>query len=97
MTDLQEKRELAQEAKEILESKAFEAARAELRDRLISTLVSTSAPTNERKLEIVAKILQVIDEIAGQLRALDQRLQRRRPRPRAGARNQSSFGASARG
>ena len=68
MTDLQEKRELAQEAKEILESKAFEAAKAELRDRLISTLV-TSAQTNERKLEIVAKI-QVIDEIAGQLRAL---------------------------
>ena len=68
MTDLAAKRELAQEAKEILESKAFEAAKAELRDRLISTLVA-SAPTNERKLEIVAKI-QVIDEIAGQLRAL---------------------------
>ena len=66
MTDLAEKRELAQEAKEILESKAFEAAKAGLRDRLISTLVA-SAPTNERKLEIVAKI-QVIDEIAGQLR-----------------------------
>ena len=68
MTDLQEKRELAQEAKEILESKAFEAAKADLRDRLINTLV-TSAPTTERKLEIVAQI-KVIDEIAGQLKAL---------------------------
>ena len=68
MTDLQEKRELALEAKEIIESKAFEAAKANLRDRLINTLL-TSAPTTERKLELVAQI-KVIDEIAGQLKAL---------------------------
>ena len=94
MADLVEKRELAQEAKEILESKAFEAAKAELRDRLISTLVS-SAPSNERKLEIVAKI-QVIDEIAGQLRALINDYNAG-VRAQGRSQNQSSFGASARG
>ena len=64
----QEKRELALEAKDIIESKAFEAAKANLRERLVNTLL-TSAPTTERKLELVAQI-KVIDEIAGQLKAL---------------------------
>ena len=68
MSDLAEKRELALEAKDIIESKAFEAAKANLRERLIGTLL-TSAPTTERKLELVAQI-KVIDEIAGQLKAL---------------------------
>ena len=68
MNDLSAKRELAIEAKEILESKAFEAAKAALRDRLVNTLVTTAA-TNERKLELVAQI-KVVDEIVGQLRAL---------------------------
>jgi hypothetical protein len=68
VNDLSAKRELAIEAKEILESKAFEAAKAALRDRLVNTLVTTAA-TNERKLELVAQI-KVVDEIVGQLRAL---------------------------
>ena len=68
MNDLSQKRELATEAKDILESKAFEAARTGLRDRLVNTLVTTAA-TTEKKLELVAQI-KVIDEIAGQLRAL---------------------------
>ena len=68
MNDLSAKRELATEAKDILESKAFAAAQAALRDRLVNTLTTTAA-TNERKLELVAQI-KVIDEIAGQLKAL---------------------------
>ena len=68
MNDLSPKRELATEAKDILESKAFETAKADLRDRLVNTLVTTAA-TTEKKLELVAQI-KVIDEIAGQLRAL---------------------------
>ena len=69
MTDLQEKRELAQEAKEILESKAFEAAKSRIAATGWSAPWSPAAPTHERQLQIVAKI-QVIDEIEGQLRAL---------------------------
>jgi hypothetical protein len=68
MNDLSQKRELATEAKDILESKAFEKAKADLKDRLVNTLVTTAA-TTEKKLELVAQI-KVIDEIAGQLRAL---------------------------
>lgn len=68
MNDLSAKRELATEAKDILESKAFEKAKADLKDRLVNTLVTT-AVTTEKKLELVAQI-KVIDEIAGQLRAL---------------------------
>jgi hypothetical protein len=68
MNDLSAKRELATEAKNILESKAFEKAKADLKDRLVNTLVTTAA-TTEKKLELVAQI-KVIDEIAGQLRAL---------------------------
>jgi hypothetical protein len=68
MNDLSQKRELATEAKDILESKAFEKAKADLKDRLVNTLITTAA-TTEKKLELVAQI-KVIDEIAGQLRAL---------------------------
>jgi hypothetical protein len=68
MNDLSAKRELAIEAKDILESKAFEKAKADLKDRLVNTLVTTAA-TTEKKLELVAQI-KVIDEIVGQLRAL---------------------------
>jgi hypothetical protein len=68
MNDLSAKRELATEAKDILESKAFEKAKADLKDRLVNTLI-TAAATTEKKLELVAQI-KVIDEIAGQLRAL---------------------------
>ena len=67
-SSLSAKRELATEAKDILESKAFEKAQADLKDRLVNTLITTAA-TTEKKLELVAQI-KVIDEIAGQLRAL---------------------------
>ena len=94
MTDLQEKRELAQEAKEILESKAFEAAKAKLKERLLNNLVA-SAPTTEKKLDFVAK-LQLIDEIANELRALINDYNAA-VRAQGRSQNQSSFGASARG
>jgi hypothetical protein len=68
MNDLSAKRELATEAKDILESKAFEKAKADLKDRLVNTLITTAA-TTEKKLELVAQ-LKVVDEIVGQLRAL---------------------------
>ena len=91
MNDLSAKRELATEAKDILESKAFEKAKADLQDRLVNTLTTTAA-TTERKLELVAQI-KVIDEIAGQLRALINEYNAG-VRAQNRGQNQSSFGAS---
>ena len=67
MNDLSAKRELATEAKDILESKAFDAAKARIKERLLNAVISHSL-TTEQKLDIVAQ-LQVIDGIANELRA----------------------------
>ena len=84
MNDLSAKRELATEAKASSKARRSRRPRPTCANAWSTTLVTTAA-TTEKKLELVAEI-KVIDEIAGQLRALDQRVQRRRARPEPGQR-----------
>ena len=66
MMDLAAKRELALEAKEIIESKAFTAVKADLREALVNELVT--AKDRERRDDIIAEI-RVLESVLGRLKA----------------------------
>ena len=67
MTDLQAKRELAYEAKEIIESKAFEQAKADMREALVNELMTVK--DRERRDDIIAE-LKVLEGALGRFKAL---------------------------
>ena len=64
--DLAAKREIALEAKEIIESKAFTAVKADLREALVNELVT--AKDRERRDDIIAEI-RVLESVLGRLKA----------------------------
>ena len=68
MNDLTAKRELSEEAKTVLESKAFDHAVRELRKRWFDELMS-AADTTERKLELLAQI-KALETLPAQLKIL---------------------------
>ena len=90
MNDLAAKREIALEAKDILESKAFAAIKADMREALVNELVT--AKDKERRDDIIAE-LKVLESVLGRLKARinDYNAAARNP---GRAQNQSSFGAS---
>ena len=63
--DLSQKRELATEAKDILESKAFEKVQADIRDALVNELMTVK--DKERRDDIVAE-LRVLGFVLGRLK-----------------------------
>jgi hypothetical protein len=65
MNDLVAKRELAFEAKDILESKAFEKVQADMRDSLVNELLTVR--DRERRDDIVAE-LRVLGFVLGRLK-----------------------------
>jgi hypothetical protein len=65
MNDLVAKRELAFEAKDIIESKAFEKAQADMRDALVNELLTVR--DRERRDDIVAE-LRVLGFVLGRLK-----------------------------
>ena len=64
--DLAAKREIALEAKEIIESKAFWAVKADMREALVNELVT--AKDRERRDEIIAE-LTVLESVLGRFKA----------------------------
>lgn len=68
MNDLSQKRERADEAKELYASPAFTHALERVRQRLVAELVN-AADTTERKLEIVAE-MKALDSIPGELKSI---------------------------
>ena len=66
MNDLAAKREIALEAKDILESKAFAAIKADMREALVNELVT--AKDKERRDDIIAE-LKVLESVLGRLKA----------------------------
>jgi hypothetical protein len=66
MNDLSAKRELALEAKDILESKAFDKAKADLREALVNELQTTQ--NRDRRDDIIAE-LRVLESVFGRLKA----------------------------
>jgi hypothetical protein len=65
MNDLSAKRELAFEAKDIIESKAFEKVQADMRDALVNELLTVR--DRERRDDIVAE-LRVLGFVLGRLK-----------------------------
>ena len=65
MNDLSAKRELAIEAKDIIESKAFDKVQAEMRDALVNELLTVR--DRERRDDIVAE-LRVLGFVLGRLK-----------------------------
>ena len=65
--DLSHKRELATEADEVLKSKAWEAAKANLREFLVNKLAT--AKSDEERLAIVGELI-AIEDIGNELRRL---------------------------
>ena len=66
MNDLSQKREIALEAKDILESKAFSAVKADMREALVNELLT--AKDKERRDDIIAE-LKVLESVLGRLKA----------------------------
>jgi hypothetical protein len=67
MADLTQKKELAEEAKAVLEDKAFVGAVEKIRARLVGELMTAAAP--ERQLAVVAK-LQALVAVVAELKSL---------------------------
>ncbi len=65
MNDLSAKRDLAFEARDILESKAFEKVQADMRDALVNELLTVK--DKERRDDIVAE-LRVLGFVLGRLK-----------------------------
>ena len=66
MNDMSAKREIALEARDILESKAFAAIKADMREALVNELVT--AKDKERRDDIIAE-LKVLESVLGRLKA----------------------------
>ena len=64
--DLAAKREIALEAKEIIESKAFWAVKADMREALVNELLT--ARDKERRDDAIAE-LKVLESVLGRLKA----------------------------
>jgi hypothetical protein len=67
MSDIAQKRERAEDARDILESKAFAAARADLRLRILNDLIATN--DEEKTRDLVAQ-LKVVERISQELQLL---------------------------